>query len=67
MPPMRSRNFVADSVTKSRTFLERLPVTGTVDPWHAPNPFVAAEQSLRIGHPFHPAPKASLGFTRGRP
>lgn len=56
-------SFVADSAVKSRAFLERLPVTGTVDPWHAPNPFVAAEQSLRIGHPFHPAPKASLGFT----
>ena len=55
--------FVADSAVKSRAFLERLPVTGTVDPWHAPNPFVAAEQSLRVGHPFHPAPKASLGFT----
>jgi siderophore synthetase component len=55
--------FVADSAAKSRASLERLPVTGTVDPWHAPNPFLAAEQSLRIGHPFHPAPKASLGFT----
>jgi siderophore synthetase component len=44
-------------------FLERLPITGTVDPWHAPNPFLAAEQSVRFGHPFHPASKASLGFT----
>lgn len=56
---------VADSAAKSRTFLERLPVTGTVDPWHAPNPFLAAEQSLRVGHPFHPAPKASAGFSAG--
>ncbi|HYH49155.1 MAG TPA: IucA/IucC family protein, partial [Acidimicrobiia bacterium] len=54
---------VADSAAKSRLFLERLPVTGTVDPWHAPNPFLAAEQSLRVGHPFHPAPKASAGFS----
>jgi staphyloferrin B synthase len=53
---------VADSATKTCLFLERLPVTGTVDPRHAPNPFLAAEQSLRVGHPFHPAPKASLGF-----
>jgi siderophore synthetase component len=52
-----------DSVTKTQLFLERLPITGTVDPWHAPNPFLAAEQSVRFGHPFHPAPKASLGFT----
>src|SRR5205807_4021162 len=34
-----------------------------VDPWHAPNPFLAAEQSLRLGHPLHPAAKASSGFT----
>ncbi|MEW6477254.1 MAG: IucA/IucC family protein [Actinomycetota bacterium] len=54
---------VADSAIRTCTFLERLPVTGTVDPWHAPNPFLAAEQSLRVGHPFHPAPKASVGFT----
>jgi siderophore synthetase component len=52
-----------DSATKTQLFLERLPITGTVDPWHAPNPFLAAEQSVRFGHPFHPAPKASLGFT----
>jgi siderophore synthetase component len=52
-----------ESATKTRHFLERLPLTGTVDPWHAPNPFLAAEHSLRFGHPFHPAPKASVGFT----
>ena len=54
---------VDDSATKTRLFLERLPVTGTVDPWHAPNTFLAAEQSLRLGHPLHPAAKASSGFT----
>jgi siderophore synthetase component len=52
-----------ESVAKTQLFLERLPVTGTVDPWHASNPFLAAEQSVRFGHPFHPAPKASVGFT----
>ena len=52
-----------ESAGKTQYFLERLPVTGTVDPWHAPNPFLAAEQSLRFGHPFHPAAKASVGFT----
>ena len=52
-----------ESAAKTQHFLERLPVTGTVDPWHAPNPFLAAEQSVRLGHPFHPAPKASVGFT----
>ena len=53
---------VGDSAEKTRVFLERLPVTGTVDPWHAPNPFLAAEQSLRFGHPMHPAAKASVGL-----
>lgn len=56
---------VADSAAKTHLYLERLPVTGTVDPWHGPNPFLAAEQSLRAGHPFHPAPKASPGFSPG--
>ncbi|HTC81762.1 MAG TPA: IucA/IucC family protein, partial [Acidimicrobiia bacterium] len=55
--------FVADSAAKTRLFLERLPVTGTVDPWHAPNPFLAAEQGVRLGHPLHPAAKASSGFS----
>lgn len=53
---------VEDSTAKTRLFLERLPVTGTVDPWHDHNPFLAAEQAVRFGHPFHPAPKASGGF-----
>jgi staphyloferrin B synthase len=53
---------VADSMAKTKLFLERLPVTGTVDPWHDHNPFLAAEQAVRFGHPFHPAPKASGGF-----
>ena len=56
-------SLVADSAAKTRLFLERLPVTGTVDPWHAPNPFLAAEQGVRLGHPLHPAAKASDGFT----
>ena len=56
------RSLVQESVVKSRYFLERLPVTGTTDPWHDPNPFLAAEQSIRLGHPFHPAAKASGGF-----
>src|SRR5581483_2781695 len=54
---------VADSAAKTRLFLERLPLTGTVDPWHAPNPFLAAESGLRLGHPMHPTAKASAGFT----
>ena len=53
----------AESAGKTQHFLERLPVTGTVDPWHAANPFLAAEQGVRFGHPFHPAAKASVGFT----
>lgn len=64
-PADRFTGLVADSAAKTSLFLERLPVTGSVDPWHAPNPFLAAEQSLRVGHPFHPAPKASPGFTAG--
>src|SRR5205085_12289541 len=55
-------SLVDDSAVKTRLFLERLPVTGTVDPWQAPNPFLAAEQSVRLGHPLHPAAKASGGF-----
>jgi siderophore synthetase component len=65
MPATADDAFAAltgESVAKTQHFLERLPVTGTVDPWHAPNPFLAAEQSVRFGHPFHPAPKASVGF-----
>ena len=62
-PPTPSGPSSPTAPAKTRLFLERLPVTGTVDPWHAPNPFLAAEQSLRFGHPFHPAPKASRGFT----
>ena len=54
---------VEDSAAKTRLFLERLPLTGTVDPWHAANPFLAAEQGLRLGHPLHPAAKASMGFS----
>ena len=54
---------VRDSAAKTRLFLERLPLTGTVDPWHAANPFLAAEQALRLGHPLHPAAKASAGFS----
>ncbi|MDQ1514927.1 MAG: staphyloferrin synthase [Actinomycetota bacterium] len=65
--PSGSRHrFVAavdDSIVKTRSFLERLPVTGTVDPWQAPHPFLAAEHSLRLGHPLHPAAKASDGFS----
>ena len=57
------RGLVADGAGKTRLFLERLPLTGTIDPWHAPNPFLAAEQGLRFGHPLHPAAKASPGFT----
>ena len=66
MPPVAYETFAAltgESAAKTQHFLERLPVTGTVDPWHAPNPFLAAEQGVRFGHPFHPAPKASVGFT----
>ena len=66
MPPAAHETFsnlTGESAAKTRLFLERLPLTGTVDPWHAPNPFLAAEQSVRFGHPFHPAPKASAGFT----
>ncbi|MGH9008479.1 MAG: IucA/IucC family protein, partial [Acidimicrobiia bacterium] len=66
IPPAADDAFSAlteESAAKTQYFLERLPVTGTVDPWHAPNPFLAAEQSVRFGHPFHPAPKASVGFT----
>lgn len=66
LPPAAHDAFAAltgESAAKTQHFLERLPVTGTVDPWHAPNPFLAAEQGVRFGHPFHPAPKASVGFS----
>jgi siderophore synthetase component len=61
-PPEAFGALVDDSAAKTQVFLERLPLTGAVDPWHAPNPFLTAEQALRLGHPLHPAAKASTGF-----
>ncbi|HVW32826.1 MAG TPA: IucA/IucC family protein, partial [Acidimicrobiia bacterium] len=54
---------VEDSEARTRLFLQALPVTGTVVPWQTPNPFLAAEQAVRLGHPLHPAAKASAGFS----
>ncbi|MEU9792051.1 IucA/IucC family protein [Streptomyces sparsogenes] len=52
---------VADSVRRTAQFLSRRraapadPVTDT--------PFLAAEQSLLLGHPLHPTPKSREGFS----
>jgi staphyloferrin B synthase len=53
---------VADSTTKTRHYLERRLAEGAPSPLDAPCPFLAAEQGLLLGHPFHPAAKASEGF-----
>lgn len=54
---------VEDSVVRTRSFLASRPSDAAPDPSVAPNPFLAAEQSVRLGHPFHPAPKAAGGFS----
>lgn len=51
---------IRDSVAMTTLALaHRLPDTLPADPLHA---FIASEQSLVYGHPFHPAPKSRQGF-----
>jgi len=52
---------VRDSVAMTTLALEAPPAAGLpTDPLAA---FVASEQSLVFGHPFHPAPKSRQGFS----
>ncbi|HEX2035959.1 MAG TPA: IucA/IucC family protein, partial [Chloroflexota bacterium] len=52
---------VADSTARVATFVEARPGR-SADPAPAPAPFLEAEQSLLLGHPFHPAPKSRPGL-----
>ncbi|MDZ4261354.1 MAG: IucA/IucC family protein, partial [Pseudomonadota bacterium] len=51
---------IHDSVAVTRTFLVNPETPPPGDPLQA---FLYSEQSLRFGHPFHPAPKSRQGFT----
>ena len=51
---------IRESVSVTRTFLNRDDITLAKEPLQA---FIDSEQSLRFGHPFHPAPKSRQGFT----
>jgi siderophore synthetase component len=53
---------VADSAAKTRRYLEGRLAQSATAPFDAPSPFLAAEQGVLLGHPFHPAAKASEGF-----
>ena len=53
---------VEDSAAKTERYLEHCLADGDGSLLHAPDPFLAAEQGLLLGHPFHPAAKASEGF-----
>ncbi|MBI2379219.1 MAG: iron transporter [Gammaproteobacteria bacterium] len=51
---------IEDSVAVTAAILERgQPALDSSDPVLA---FIQSEQGLRLGHPFHPAPKSRLGF-----
>lgn len=57
---------ISDSVARTACFLTaelcgrvQPPVPGAADA------FIAAEQALRTGHPFHPTPKSAEGFDDG--
>jgi siderophore synthetase component len=49
---------IADSAAKCELYLERRLAEGD----HPAGTFLTAEQGLLLGHPFHPAAKASEGF-----
>lgn len=57
---------VQNSVDKTRRYVEARLRHGSAD-WdpNAADPFLTAEQSLLFGHPFHPTPKSSEGFSSG--
>lgn len=52
---------IRESVAITRTFLINPETPPLCDPLQA---FLYSEQSLRFGHPFHPAPKSRQGFTK---
>jgi siderophore synthetase component len=57
---------VQNSVDKTRRYVEARLRDGSAgwDP-NVADPFLTAEQSLLFGHPFHPTPKSSEGFSSG--
>ncbi|MBV7699504.1 IucA/IucC family siderophore biosynthesis protein [Streptomyces sp. TRM70350] len=52
---------VADSVRRVATFIS----DRRQHPADEPDPFLAAEQALLLGHPLHPTPKSREGLTEG--
>jgi siderophore synthetase component len=55
---------INNSVDKTARYLQRrLAETEPITCLDATDPLLAAEQSLLLGHPFHPTPKSSEGFT----
>lgn len=56
---------VQNSVDKTRHYLEARLRDGPAPGWNpiVADPFLTAEQSLLFGHPFHPTPKSSEGFS----
>lgn len=55
---------IQNSVDKTALYLDR---SAQREPWpsdgEGPSAFLAAEQRILFGHPFHPTPKSSEGFT----
>ncbi len=54
---------VADSVRRTAVFLDRRGPGGHTAAETEPDLFLAAEQSLLLGHPLHPTPKSRVGLT----
>lgn len=56
----RFRRQVANSVARTARYLDRPAFAGTTDPAEITR---QAEQSLLLGHPFHPTPKSAEGIS----
>jgi siderophore synthetase component len=64
----RSRELLSqifNSIDKTALYVERYPRVSKALDTEAPGAFIAAEQRILLGHPFHPTPKSSEGFTAG--
>lgn len=65
--PARVRSLlerIENSIQKTVRYVERnLPIGGSLWDRDGEERFSAAEQSLVYGHPFHPSPKSSEGFS----
>lgn len=54
------RKHIENSITKTTMYLEHAAMKTKLER----SVFVNSEQSLRLGHPFHPTPKSSEGFSK---